>query len=98
MRTTRPINTDLGSYVPLLILITWLNFGTILFDTIFYGEFPLKIWMCQTLFWTFSGMVGPIGVKQKGSASIGYWVNYLSLNFDLNHDLDLGFLQSQISK
>ena len=31
-----------------------------------------------------SGMVG------KGSASVGYWVQYLTLTFDLTHDLDLG--------
>ena len=35
-----------------------------------------------------SGMVGPIDVKQKGGALVGYWVN-LTLTFDLTHDLDL---------
>ena len=34
-------------------------------------------------------MVGPIDVKQKWSASIGYWVQYVTLAFDLTHDLDL---------
>ena len=37
-----------------------------------------------------SGMVGPIDVKRKGSALIGYWVQYVTLTFDLTHDLDLG--------
>ena len=37
-----------------------------------------------------SGMVGPIDVKRKGSALIGYWVQYVTLTFDLPHDLDLG--------
>ena len=37
-----------------------------------------------------SGMVGPIDVKQKGSTSVGYWVQYVVLTFDLTHDLDLG--------
>ena len=37
-----------------------------------------------------SGMVRPIDVKQKGSASVGYWVQYVTLTFDLIHDLDLG--------
>ena len=37
-----------------------------------------------------SGMVGPIEVKRKGSASVGYWVQYMTLTFDLTHDLDLG--------
>ena len=34
-------------------------------------------------------MVGPIDVKRKGGASVGYWVNYVTLNFGLTHDLDL---------
>ena len=37
-----------------------------------------------------SGMVGPIDVKRKGSALVGYWVQYETLTFDLPHDLDLG--------
>ena len=37
-----------------------------------------------------SGMVGSIDVKQKGSASIGYWEQYVTLTFDLTHDLDPG--------
>ena len=37
-----------------------------------------------------SGMVGPIDVKRKGSVSVGCWVQYVTLTFDLTHDLDLG--------
>ena len=37
-----------------------------------------------------SGMVGPIDVKRKGSALVGYWVQYVILTFDLPRDLDLG--------
>ena len=40
-------------------------------------------------FYCISGMVGPIDVKRKGGASVGYWVNYVTLTFDLTHDLDL---------
>ena len=36
-------------------------------------------------------MVGPIDVKRKGSASVGYRVQYVALTFDLTHDLDLGY-------
>ena len=36
-----------------------------------------------------SGMVGPIDVKWKGGASVGYWVNHMTLTFDLTHDFDL---------
>ena len=38
-------------------------------------------------------MVGPNDVKRKGGASVGYWVNYVTLTFDLTHDLDLWFLK-----
>ena len=40
-------------------------------------------------------MVGPIDVKRKGSASVGYWVQYVTLTFDLTHDLDLGCFKVQ---
>ena len=32
-------------------------------------------------------MVGPIDVKRKGGASVGCWVNYVTLTFDLIHDV-----------
>ena len=35
-------------------------------------------------------MVGLIDVKLIGSASAGYWAQYVTLTFDLTHDLDLG--------
>ena len=31
-------------------------------------------------------MAGPIDVKRKG-ASVGYWMNHVTLTFDLTHDL-----------
>ena len=34
-------------------------------------------------------MVGPIDVKRKGGALVGYWVNYVTLTFHLTYDLDL---------
>ena len=34
-------------------------------------------------------MVGPIDVKRKGGLSDGYWVNYVTLTFDLTRDLNL---------
>ena len=50
-----------------------------------------------------SGMVGPIDMKWKGIALVGYWVQYVALNFDLTHDLDFGcfkvkFRNSSISR
>ena len=35
-------------------------------------------------------MIGLIDVKSKGSASVGYLVQYVTLTFDLTHDPDLG--------
>ena len=48
-------------------------------------------------------MVGRIDVKRIGSALVGYWVQYVTLTFDLTHDLDLGcfkvkFWNSSISR
>ena len=40
-------------------------------------------------------MVGPIDVKRKGGASVGYLVNYVTLTFDLTHDLDLVISRSK---
>ena len=38
-------------------------------------------------------MVGPIDVKRKRVALVGYWVQYVTLTFDLTHDLDLGYFK-----
>ena len=32
-------------------------------------------------------------MKRKGSASVGYWAQYVTLTFDLTHDLDLGYFK-----
>ena len=60
----------------------------------YFDKFSLKdsnvFFQGQTLFWPYLGMVGLIDVKRKGSASVGYWVQYVTLTFDLTHDLDLG--------
>ena len=47
--------------------------------------FKVKHYFCHI-----SGMVGPIDVKQKGSALVWCRVQYVTLTFDLTHDLDLG--------
>ena len=38
-----------------------------------------------------SGTVCPTDINQKGSALVGYWINYVILTFELTHDLDLEF-------
>ena len=40
-----------------------------------------------------SGMVGPIYVKWKGGALVGYWVNCMTLTLDLTHDPDRWFFK-----
>ena len=76
------------------MVVTWLDYGVILFKTVILANFLLKFWMCffrvKHYFGHTSGMVGPIDVKRKGSALVGYWVQYVTLTFDLTHDLDLG--------
>ena len=57
----------------------------------------------QHYFGHISGMVGRIDVKRKGSALVGYWVQYVTLTFDFTHDIDLGcfkvkFRNSSISR
>ena len=42
-----------------------------------------------------SGIVGLIDVKWKGSESIGYWADYMTLPFDHIHDLDFGVSRSE---
>ena len=36
-------------------------------------------------------MGGPIDTEQKGYESIGCWTRYVTLTFNLTHDLGLGF-------
>ena len=76
--------TKLGGYISLVMLITWSDFEGILLDTCFLSNFLLKHFIGHI-----SGMVGPIDMERKGGASIEYWVNYVTLTFDLTHDLDL---------
>ena len=57
---------------------------------VFYTVFHVKV---KLSFGHISGMVGPIDMKRKGRALVGYWVNNATSTFDLTHDLDLGFFK-----
>ena len=46
VRTTQPITTKLGSYIPLVMVITWLDFGGILWEILVLANFLRKFWMC----------------------------------------------------
>ena len=65
----------------------------------FVAKFSLKIsdvfFQGQTLYWTYL-RIGPIDVKQTEGASVGYWVNHVTLTFDLTHDLDLVVSRSKV--
>ena len=75
-------------------------------ENCYFDKFSLKNFGCvfsrSNYFGRISWMVGPIDVKQKGDALVGYWVQYVTLTFDLTDNLDLGyfkvkFLNSSIS-
>ena len=87
----------LGNFIALVMFITLLDFGEVLLETVILANFLQKIWMCffkvKHYFGHISGMVGPIDVKRKGSTWVGYWVYYVTLTFDLTHDLPLGCLK-----
>ena len=96
VRTTQPITTVLSSYIPLVMLITWLDLGGILLETLFWQIFFENfgcVFSRSNTIGHISGMVGPIDVKRKGGAWVGYWVNYVTLTFDLTHNLDLWFFK-----
>ena len=61
------------------MVITWLDFGTVLLKTVILANFLLTFRKCffkvKHYFGHISGMVGPIDVKRKGSASVWYWYN-----------------------
>ena len=52
----------------------------------------------QHYFGHISGMVGSIDVERKGRSLVGYWVQYMTLTFDLTHDLDLGCFKVKFRK
>ena len=70
------------------MVIAWLDFGEVLLETFVWANFLLKIWMCFFMVLGYiAGMVGPIDVKRKGNELVGYWVQYVTLTFDLTHQV-----------
>ena len=75
-------------------LDTWFDFGEILLKTFLLANFLLKFWMCF-----FQGL---LDISQewlvrlmwkKEVHQFGYWVNYVTMTFDLTHDLELGLFK-----
>ena len=60
-------------------------------------NFYPKFWMCffqgQTLYCPYLRNGWSDWCAMKWSASVGYWVSYVTLTFDLIHDLDLRFFK-----
>ena len=56
------------------MLFNWLDFGEILYVLSFFSS---KFWkhFFKVKHFQISGMAGPIDVKEKGGASVEYWVN-----------------------
>ena len=53
VRTTRPITTKLGSYILLVMVTTWLDFGGIVSETLFSSKISDVFYQGQTLYWTY---------------------------------------------
>ena len=69
----------------LIRLIWWFFF----FFFHFFSIFQMCVFKVKYSIGHISGMVAPMDMKRKGSASVGYWVIYVTLPFDIIHDLDL---------
>ena len=93
MRTTDPITTKHGSFIAMVMVITWFDFGQVLLEIVvlknFLQKFRMWFFKVKTLFWAYLRN-GWSDVKWKGRASVEWWVWYVTLTFDLTHDLDLG--------
>ena len=94
VRTTHRITTKRGSFVALVMVITWLDFGKLLFLANFLKKFRMYFFQGQTLFWPYlkNGWSDWCETKRKYTL-VGYWVQYMTLTFDLTHDLDLGYFK-----
>ena len=55
--------------------------------------FKVKFWKC-----CISGMGGSIDMERKGCETIGSYTHFVTLNFHLNHGIDLGFSRSNFEK
>ena len=92
VNTTHPIITRLYGYISLVMCITRVNFGRIRWYTFFHitDVFCKVNQSIGHIVW----IVCPIEVNQKWSTWIGYWVNYITLTFDLTHDSNLDYFKA----
>ena len=64
------------------------------FFAIFLSKFRKCFFQSQALYWPCLRNSWSDWCESKGRSSDGNWVNYVTLTFDLTHDLNLGFLSS----
>ena len=100
VRTVQPITTKLGSYISLIMFITWFDLGgmllKLLFCHIFFENFGC-VFQDQTLFWTYLRNGWSDWCDTKRVALVRYWVNYMT--WPLTSPMALNFIfQGQISK
>ena len=81
VRTTQPITTKLGSYIPLVMSIVWLDFGEILLETFWF-------FFCRIFFeyfgCVFSRSNTPLDISQQ-------WLVWLMWNEKELHRMDTGW-------
>ena len=96
VKTTHLMTTNLGNCIPLVMLVTWLNFGEILFETFccnFFFKFSNVFSRSYTQLTTSQGWL--VQLTWNENVLVEYRVNYVTLTFDLTHDLDLGFFKGK---
>ena len=85
----KPIIRSLQNIVAIWpMVVTSLDFRAVLFWQFLKKNLDVFFFKVIHCFGHISGMVGPIDVKWKGNASVGYRVWYVT--FDLTYDFDLG--------
>ena len=85
VRTTDLITTTFGSFIPLVMLITLLDFGEFMLETFIRGQIDNLVYVKQ--FW--SHLRNGWSVWCETNTSVGFWVYYVMSPFDHTHDLDL---------
>ena len=62
----------------------------------FFFKFQMYLFTVKHCIGSILRMVGWIDMKQKGCALDGFWVNYVTWNFDLTPDFDLGSIRLKV--
>ena len=78
--------------------VDWHGMNGMWMDRMLGPLFDLEHCIFKVKFWNgcTSGMVELIKMEWNGCESIGFWLHYVTLNFDLTHDLGIDFLDIQV--